>query len=289
MRRSLSLLAFALVSCGTTSTQPKPKPKPAESYLTRFADAMRFMPAGMQSHWFSDHRKLVAPLAAAFLRVQCARNFQAPRGNGVGAYEGVTIEDHVAAPIPAARRAELGELRPSIMGAETRWRSGTPGGGVNGWETWGAIVDERFVVTATSEALLRQALARNGRPGFGKLEPLPEVDPSTIDLVLRDLAGTKPVDAPVPPNVQGVSAVAALLPRPVRVQIWARDARELEAIQGLFQPLPFQPLRDASEATRRAQPADLRFLELEPSPGVDQPLGQAEFHLAMFFGRCVRG
>jgi len=31
---------------------------PAASFLPRFADAVRFVPAGTQSRWFSDHRNL---------------------------------------------------------------------------------------------------------------------------------------------------------------------------------------------------------------------------------------
>lgn len=231
MRWVTALLMLGAASCAVTSTDQSS----SASWLARFADAVRFVPPGMQSHWFSDHRNLGGDFAAlpGPLRVQCARNFQAPRDVGIGAYEGVTIQDHGAGPIPADVRVELGEPRASIASTEVRWRSGLEAGTnrVLEWETWSAIVDERFVVSATSEALLRQALARNGEPSFGTLEPLPDVDPATVELVLRDLSGTPAVDARLQRNVPGGSAIAAPVATPLSVTLWARDPCQLHALR----------------------------------------------------------
>jgi hypothetical protein len=46
---------------------------PAASFLTRFADAVRFVLAGTKSHWFSDHGN-VGLLDETLLQMRCARN-----------------------------------------------------------------------------------------------------------------------------------------------------------------------------------------------------------------------
>ena len=213
------------------------RPPATAAWLARFADAMQFVPDGMSSHWFSDHRDVPLPGGLDVPRIRqvvCGRNFEPPRNVGAGHYEGVTIEDWGDLRVPAERGPEFLEPQPAIDGVDV-WAYRLISPSLEDVPARAAIVDARFVVIATSEALLREALRRTGAPRFGSLEPLPAIDDATIDLVVRDLAAVPPRVEPAMgvfamTNVPGVSAIAAVTSSPLRVRIWGRDDRELAAL-----------------------------------------------------------
>jgi len=221
-------VALATASCATPATQPST----TTAWLERFADAIKFLPAGMRSHWFSDGRgwpRDTAEPRFQCLAVHCGRDFQPPADLGAGPWEGVAVEDYGNRGVPAERLADLGEARPGIAGASV-WERPRSAKDLP-CDAWIAIVAERFVVSASSEALLREALAQRGALRFGSLEPLPEIAPTTISLVVRDLEGTPwPAKASLSMNVPGVSAIAAFDSNPFHARTWGRDAKGLIAL-----------------------------------------------------------
>jgi hypothetical protein len=188
--RRIARCALAVALATASCAVPPAQPSTTAAWLERFADASRFLPAGMQSHWFCDYRGLPSGDGSTIehLEVRCGRAFQSPTLVGVGPYEGVAVEDHGNRGVPAGRRADLGQARPEIAGALV-WERPRNTRGMVPADAWTAIVAERFVVSASSEALLREALAQRGTLRFGSLKPLPEVAPTTISLVMRDLEG----------------------------------------------------------------------------------------------------
>jgi hypothetical protein len=221
-------VALATASCAV----PPAQPSTTAAWLERFADASRFLPAGMQSHWFCDYRGLPSGDGSTIehLEVRCGRAFQSPTDVGVGPYEGVAVEDHGNRGVPARRRADLGPARPEIAGAPV-WERARNTRGMVPADAWTAIVAERFVVSASSEALLREALAQRGTPRFGSLKPLPEIAPTTISLVMRDLEGAPcPTNVLLPLNLPGVSAIVAVDSSPFHARAWGRDPKGLSAL-----------------------------------------------------------
>lgn len=221
--------ALAMSSCASA-----PPASTTSAWLERFAAASRFVPAGMQSHWFIDLRDtpVARSVPIAYVQVRCGRAFQAATRIGIGVYEGVAVDDYGDRGVPAGRREGLGVPRPAIAGAPV-WEHVVPG---QEWEPdiWIAIVADRFVVSASSEALLREALSQRGAPSFGSLAPLPEIPPTTIALVVRDLAGTSaPERALFAANAPGVSAIAAFDAEPFHVRVWGHDEEGLRALTGV--------------------------------------------------------
>lgn len=222
-------VALATASCATPPTQLST----TNAWLERFADAIKFLPAGMQSHWFSDYRGWPSgdgKSTIQHLALSCGRDFQPPTLLGAGPYEGVDVEDYGSRGVPAERLANLGEPRPSIAGASV-WVQLPKARQAGYAHAWIAIVAERFVVSASSETLLREALAQGGTLRFGSLEPLPEIAPTTVNLVVRDLEGTPyPQNLPLQLNVTGVSAIAAFDSSLFHARVWGRDAKQLAAL-----------------------------------------------------------
>lgn len=279
-----TLLVACLASCVASPTSPL-RPQTTEVWLARFHDAMQFVPGGMSSWWFSDLRG-VLPMegleAQLFVEVRCGRNFESPLDFGVGHYEGVTIEDWGTHAIPAERRANFLEPQPAIDGIEV-WAYREVGPSLRDVPFRVAVVDQRFVVVATSEPLLREALQRTGAPRFGSLEPLPAIDPATVALVVRDLVGkAAPADKPLLFNVPGVSAVATLLPSPWRVRTWGRQEAELVALTRRC----FEHHFKIAPAQRGA---DFWSIELSVFPEfLRDPMDVISWlGLAIFFGYCI--
>jgi hypothetical protein len=262
------------------------------AWLAPFADALRFVPPGMQSHWLCDHRALRAADGARGrpgpLLVHAGRGFTAPARVGIGAFAGVSVEDHGEGGMPGATRNGHGERRPPIGGAEVWHRPDAAADPFAG--PWTARVGDRFVVRASSEELLRAALARSGTGRFGALEPLPAIDPSTTDLVLRDLAGEPPPANAFPcTGVPGVAAVAAVrLTPPVRIRAWGAtpDVRGLVAFcwpahQGW---IAAEVVDAAMVDTDRG--ALRHTLDVQPPPGAEHEAAAQHtgLMLACFFG-----
>jgi hypothetical protein len=288
VRGFTTLLLACVAACGTSAPTAS-RPPATAAWLARFADAMEFVPDGMSSWSFHDLRAVplsTLPESRKCLDVACGRRFQSPRDVGGGAHEGVTIQDYGTDGIPQRARDDVGDARPAIAGAPT-WRRAASGDGERPvrYEQWTAFVDGRFVVVATSEALMRQALQRTGAPRFGSLEPLPAIDPAAVALVVRDLGGEPPTTpANMFPllNLPGVSAIAAVSGSPWRVRTWGRDEAELMALTRFCFQHVFAIERAArdgdywsSELARRAEDHD------EPT---DATIGLG---LAMFFGHWI--
>jgi hypothetical protein len=211
----LLFTAACLAACGASPPAPAIASS-TDAWLARFRDAMTFLPAGMASHWFHDHAALPATEGiepGSYRMVRCGRRFQAPRDIGVGAYDGVEITDYGTAGIPVAARADLG-----VAGLQERWT---------------AFVGERFVVAASSEELLREALQRRGPPRIELLERVTTIEPAACDVVVRNLS---PADIPgavgglLMLNVPGVRAVVEIVPSPYRVRLFGVDETELRAL-----------------------------------------------------------
>lgn len=188
LRRGLGLLTLLVAACAGPS-----EPVADESGLARFAPACRFVPAGMESHWFIDNRlqEVGASLHGGVVAVRAARSFEPPSRPGWGRHEYVIVEDHGAvAPSPADWRA----VAQGAYDGVPVWRfeeSAEPG-------DWAAIAAERFVVLASSRALLEAALARRGDLEV-ILSSLPDLTPIATDAA--DLIVCRPRS----PGVEGVS------------------------------------------------------------------------------------
>lgn len=285
--RHRTTLLLAALAAGCTATPDRPAmPEPTRAWLARFADALEFVPAGMRSHWLST---CVVAAAAdeperRWLEVHAGRDFEPTWDVGVGPYVGVSIQDYGRGTVT---RADFGngddEVRPPI-GASPVWRHVEQKMGqdraLHPRETWSALVDDRFLVNASSEALLRQALTRDHSPRFGTLEPLPMVPPDTIDLVLRDLAGTPPpAQTPLGTNPPGTSAILVIAAEPPRIWAWGRDERALRAL-----------LRSCFGADAESAPALLDELDrhaVEFRLPNDLRIGERWLRCMMFLGASI--
>ncbi|HEU4419248.1 MAG TPA: hypothetical protein VFT55_09935 [Planctomycetota bacterium] len=231
--QSLALSMVLSAACATPSELPD-LPPATRDWLQPFAAALQFVPPGMQSHWLA--RRFVeaegAEPAHHWLEVHAGRDFQPTWDVGVGSHVGVTVFDYGAGGITRKDfTISTAEERPPIGGCpvwcEVELKLGKDGKPAPR-ESWGALVDDRFQVTTTSEALLHSALRRDHSPRFGSLEPLPELPSDTTDLVLRDLAGVPPpTETPLGTNPGGVSAVFAFADQPSRLLVWGDDGVEL--------------------------------------------------------------
>jgi len=257
------------------------------------------VPDGMASHWFHDHgaippTALIEP--GTYRSITCGRRFQAPPNIGVGVYDGVEITDHGSAGIPAAVRADAGVPRPAIGGASTWFRAATAEGVVpHEAARWTAFVDERFVVAASSEALLREALQRRGPPRIELLERVTAIDPAACDVVVRNLS---PADVPAAVgsklvmNVPGVVAVVEVVPSPYRVRMFGVDEAELRALARYAFPFEWtwrtnDDVRGMRAIKLAATPAPEHGAPPQPAPDPAELLQVTGISLCICFGLWI--
>lgn len=203
----LLFVTWALSACAAST--PEPRRIPASAWLARFTAAARFQPAGSASYWFADRRATTngngAPPPCLTVHGIARESIDAT----------VFVEDHGSYGAPRDRAVARGEATEPIAGAEV-WRLGAdPEFGAMPAPHWCAIVDDRFVVHATSIDLLREVLERRGDVRFDGFGPLPDLPPDTVDLVLHALG---PERSP---------ALAALRGDTRRVVLFARDIETL--------------------------------------------------------------
>lgn len=231
-------ILLSLLSCAACAGLPQRQavPPATQQWLQPFADALQFVPPGMQSHWFA-RRVLEADGNEGehrWLEVHAGRDFQPTWDVGIGAHVRVTVRDYGTGGVDWDLAISPAQMRPPI-GGYTVWctvvQKGEKDGILRPRESWSARVDDRFVVEATSAELLQTALHRNHSPRFGSLEPLPEIPSDTTDLVLRDLAAAPPpTDTPLGTNPGGVSAVFAFAPQPNRILVWGNEGEDLRTL-----------------------------------------------------------
>lgn len=164
-------LSLLLVACTGA-----PPPHLQHPFVGRFADALAFVPQGMDRLMLYDC-EIVAPGAKRtskrLIEVRCGRpaNVPAPDtadANSAGSvlsrrqwFEGITIADYGAAGVPREEFEALGELLGTIADRTVRMRGEHEVGlGQTSPATWSTVVDDRFLVVADSEPLLQAALSR---------------------------------------------------------------------------------------------------------------------------------
>ncbi len=217
-------LSVALVSwlagCASEPATPKVVVEAStQAWLAPFAEALQFVPPGMQSHWLRVGEAEAAgdEPARRWLEVRAGRDFD-PNPTERGPYVGVHVLDAGPGGITLAELQVAAGERRAPFGATPVWCTSETRHGRDGvavaCPTWSALVDERFLVNASSEALLHTALARSHAPQFASLEPLPSVPPDTVALVLRSVP----------------RAILACASSPPRVLASAEHERELRAL-----------------------------------------------------------
>lgn len=222
------VLVSGLAGCATSPAMPAvAAPASTQAWLAPFAEALQFVPPGMQSHWLrigSTPAEGGEP-ARRWLEVRAGRDFE-PSRTPIGRYVGVHVIDAGPGGTTLAEMQIAEAEKRAPFGATPVWCTRETQHGRDGVavevETWGALVDERFLVDASSEALLHAALARNHVVRFGSLEPLPALPPDTVALVLRS----------VPP------AVLACASDPPRMLAWAHDERALRSLVSMERGAP---------------------------------------------------
>ena len=165
-------LGLLLVACTSA-----PTPHLQHPFVGRFADALAFVPPGMDRLMLTDC-EIVAPGAKRtskrLLEVRCGRAANVPEPDQVDAnsawstvlsrrqwFEGVTIADYGAAGVPREEFEALGEPQGTIAGRTVRVRGEHQVGlGQTSPATWSAVFGDRFLVVADSAALLELALSR---------------------------------------------------------------------------------------------------------------------------------
>ncbi|MBL8751559.1 MAG: hypothetical protein JNK78_20570 [Planctomycetes bacterium] len=238
---ALGAFVLILAACAAGPDMP-----PAtREWLSPYAEALKFVPPGMQSHWFASrsYEAIDGEPARSWREVYAGRDFEPTWDIGVGPYVGVSVFDYgVGGALLEEFRGSATEKRAAVGGCPV-WCSVEQkldkSGARSPRESWSALVDDRFLVTATSEALLHDALRRDHSPRFGSLEPLPVVPSEATDLVLRELACVPPpMDKPPGTNPGGVSGVFAfVLPaagEPGQLFLWAKDEEDLSALLGFI-------------------------------------------------------
>lgn len=166
-------LSLLLVACTGAPSSPAHLQHP---FVGRFADALVFVPQGMDRLMLSDC-EVVAPgvrrTSKRLLEVRCGRPANVPAPDTVDAnsawsvlsrrqwFEGVTIADYGAAGVPREEFEALGEPLGTIAGRTVRMHGERQVGLGQTWPaTWSTVVDDRFLVVADSEPLLQAALSR---------------------------------------------------------------------------------------------------------------------------------
>lgn len=282
------VLVSWLAGCATSPAMPAvAAPASTQAWLAPFAEALQFVPPGMQSHWLrigSNPAEGGEP-ARHWLEVRAGRDF-APIPAQLAPYVGVHVIDAGPGGITLAEMQIAEAEKRAPFGATPVWCTRETQHGRDGVavevETWGALVDERFLVDASSEALLHAALARNHVVRFGSLEPLPALPPDTVALVLRDLpAATSATANPtaVEPSASSTSslrdsrsAILACASAPARLMAWAGNERDLRALLPTYC------------ATAVSGPQDRPSVQCELAPEHASP--ESEFVLIgwVFFG-----
>jgi hypothetical protein len=209
------------------------QPSTTTAWLERFADAIKFLPAGMRSHWFSDGRAgRATQLNRGFNASQytVAATFQPPADLGAGPWE----ESRSRTTATAACRPSASPIsaKPGLASLVLPCGSGRAAAKDLPCDAWIAIVAERFVVSASSEALLREALAQRGALRFGSLEPLARVSrrrrSASSCATSRARHGT--AKAPLSMKRASVSAIAASTRTRSTRAHGGRDAKGLIAL-----------------------------------------------------------
>jgi len=146
---------------------PSPPPHLQHPFVGRFADALAFVPQGMDRLMLTDFEYAETEVASKkLLEVVCGRptKFDASGPHPYALrqwFEGITIADYGAAGVPREEFEALGEPQGTIAGRTVRVRGERPiGVGQTTPPTWSTLVDDRFLVIANSEALLQAALSR---------------------------------------------------------------------------------------------------------------------------------
>jgi hypothetical protein len=186
MPSPIRLLGACLLTAMTSACRSK-EPERKEGLL-EFGEAIAFIPDGMTGWWLRDHRSAHVPgndQMCNWIEVRAGRGFLPPTGFGVGLYEGVTVEDYGISGIPSRRMS--GWRQAEHIGISGGFFAQNPS--LDDWPTqemWCALVEGRFVVSATSHDLLREALAR---PRIAQTRWLQAVrgysDRETLDVVFQ--------------------------------------------------------------------------------------------------------
>ena len=154
MRVAASLLPLLLSACASPPTST------GDDALSRFAVLLPFVPAGMQSYWFSDARGLEQNrLEPDVLQVRAGRDFEAPHLAHVGAHAFVEVSWREPTATPPGRDEYLDlEVAEPIAGTPTFFASGARTGVRNVL----AFVGDGITVRASTRELLAEALQRSG-------------------------------------------------------------------------------------------------------------------------------
>lgn len=227
MNRNSLLACAALPLLGAFASCAAAPRAATGPWLQRFAESARFVPAGMTSLWFSEPYVANPDDPAFWLDgacrvVRCASSFRWPRAFGMGAIRGVTIEDHEAG-VPAARLADLGERGEAEGGIAIWHRPQLPGPSEEAEPTpeqWAAVVDDRFVVTASDEPLLRAALAKPGGAALAAFDDLPPLPADTVAVVFR--LPRAAADEPGSREDDQLPYACVLAAAPVRIVYWTQ-------------------------------------------------------------------
>lgn len=167
-------LCWLLVACAGAPSSPSYLQHP---FVGRFADALAFVPQGMDRLMLTDCEVAVPEgerTSARRREVRCGRPADVQASDPADPatawtvvwsrrqwFEGVTIADYGTAGVPRAELEALGAPQGTVAGHAVRWRGEHEVGlGQTSPATWSTVVDERFLVVANSEALLQSALAR---------------------------------------------------------------------------------------------------------------------------------
>jgi len=252
------LLTCLFTGCAVPTADP---PAP----LATFVAASRFVPGGMVSFAFlRDWPTMGLRLGKPERQVWAGRDFEV-RGEGLGPSRSIWIADFGPRGVDATMLASMHEAKPDVVaiGAQTCWHSPPKMRNAPGSETWGTIVEDRFVVIATHRDVLAAALPRPGSVAtmlapFGDLAFVPPDATALIFSLPRSGAlGMRDQLVPEEPMVFAVS------PEPRRLTVFSR--RPLEAdyrtVLGGLWAAPSPPVRQVGvwlcQGERLRGPAEL--------------------------------
>jgi hypothetical protein len=198
-----------------------PVPGDVPEALRPFADAAQFLIPGCSSLSFGTQEveraqgTEGAPVLARVAR--CGSAFEAPKGVGVGRYQGIEVHDFGPGGLHLALVPVRGDPVSMIAGCQV-WHLAEQTRPGYLLETWSASVDDRFFVWSHDRTLLERALARAGK--------------------LADLL--RPFDAvqQLPPDAESV--VCALPRQPEDRNSWWARPLPIEPTVSFFRPSPWR-------------------------------------------------
>ena len=213
-----ALLAVLLAGCSVAPPTGNASTIAVVDWLASVADVGQFLPDTMPCRSFGRGPAVFGfPDETVRMTAQCARDFVSHPGSGRFPKESVSVVDHGRGGIPPELLHRSGEM-PAIQGAKVWMREAQPPYTFS--EEWTAVVDERFVVKASTEALLRTALERRGSSVRHVAADLPAIPATATLLMLLD--GSEQV-FPCP-------IVAVTVGEPFRVMVWVADRTEAERL-----------------------------------------------------------